>query len=274
MIINENPRIAYLILASPNREHERDLLAQSQTWANQVHENIFWLRGSDSSSFKLVGRELFVPCKEEYENILKKTLLGISWSIQHLEFDFVLRTNVSTYVDKRRLNKFIKDKEMTSNSVAGYPEYLKKRENIGVEEKETFLSGSGILIARNIALEMTKSEDLFSDPSPDDVAISRFFRKIGIEPVYLPRSNLHSVHLYTPAPFVRCKSSTNEFAASNRMKLVHRIITSPCWMKPILYLELLSFEFYLLSFDPKRLPDEILRCLAQIKRNLSLREKS
>jgi hypothetical protein len=272
MPIPDSPKIIYLILASSNREHERDLQAQIQTWANQDQENIFWLRGSESSSFKLEGRVLFVPCEEKYENILKKTLLGITWINKNIEYDFVLRTNVSTYVDTRKLREYIIKKKLTSESAAGYPEYLKISESIISERREAFLSGTGILLGRSIALELEKSKNLFSDSTPDDVAISRFLRRLGIQPLYLPRSNLHSMHLYSPAPLIRCKSSTNEYAASRRMKLVHRLISSPGWKKPIHFFESLCLEAYFLIIDPGRLPDEVFRYLAQMKKNWSSKE--
>lgn len=273
MSVLDSPKILYLILASSNSEHERDALTQSQTWASQVQENVFWLRGSDLPSFKLVGRELFVPTVEGYKNILRKTLQGLSWINKNFEYDFVFRTNVSTYVDVKRLGQFIKEKRMSLNSAAGYPEYLKKSEPAEKGHIEAFLSGSGILLGRDVSFEMTKSDCLFSDSSPDDVAISRFLRDSGVKTFFLPRSNIHSIHIYTPAPFIRCKSSTNEFAASIRMKLVHEIVTSNYRTKVIAYFDLLSFEIQLLTKDLKCLPDEIIRFMVQIKRNLRSRKR-
>lgn len=262
-----NPRVIYLIIASRDREHERDCSAQKSTWATEDITNVFWLRGG-ASRFELIDRDLFVPCQELYENILKKTLLGISWLVENMDFDFVFRTNVSTYVDTKRLIEFIYENRLTSDSVSGYVEVMKKVKNNGGFSTEGFLSGTGILLGRNLALDLMRHRQTLQDCTPDDVTISRHLRRMGVTPHHLPRCNIQSTHLYFPAPFTRCKSSTNEYAASRRMYLINEIETKGFFRKLTAYLLLIGYESFLLLSKPELYKSELKRFVVVLKRNL------
>lgn len=266
------PRIIYLIIASRDREHERDCLVQKSTWATEDISHVFWLRGGGASRFELIDRDLFVPCQELYGNILKKTLLGISWLVDNMDFDFVFRTNVSTYVDTKKLTEFIYENKLTSDSVSGYVEVMKKERNNGSFSKEGFLSGTGILLGKNIALELIRHGETLEDSAPDDVTISRYLRRMGVTPHHLPRSNIHSTHLYFPAPFTRCKSSTNEYATSRRMYLIDEIVTKGFFRKLIAYLRLIGFESFLILSKPELYKSELKRFLVSLKRSLKKKD--
>jgi hypothetical protein len=103
------PNVLFLIIASNNPENVRDLQAQLSTWLGEIPSNYQFLiiRGSELSRFNYSLNTLYVPARELYENILLKTSLGICWAIENMDFDLLIRTNVSTYFAIDQLDKII-----------------------------------------------------------------------------------------------------------------------------------------------------------------------
>jgi hypothetical protein len=220
-------RVIFLVIASEDPIHQEDLATQKQTWASRLSTDyrVIWLRGSDGCDFVLDGDTLYVPCLESYSNILEKTILGIRFVLETLDFDILIRTNVSTYFDLPRLHGELSKNLYKKPFVGGY---LDKSMGgyFGKSVALTYISGTGIFMSRGVAqvLSLLDSSDYLA--IPDDVAISEFLSRRGILLIRMHRNNLGSTHLFLPSYFTRAKSSTDSTLASKRMRLLFRYFST------------------------------------------------
>lgn len=220
-------RVIFLVIASENPVHQQDLEIQRRTWASSVDSGskVIWLRGSESIVATMEDDTLFVPCKELYENILEKTILGIRYVIENYDFDVLVRTNVSTYFDSTRLTHELEKKIYSKPFVGGYLD--KTNGNyFGNRRAFEYISGTGIFLSRSVAFTLSQlNSDEFRN-SPDDVAISHYLSTKGVRLVRMNRNNLASTHIFFPSFFTRAKSSADSSLAGRRMVLIHEYFTS------------------------------------------------
>ena len=215
-------KILFLIIASKNEVNESDRISQSNTWAFQDLDDIsiLWLRGWDKDHYSLVGRELYVPCVEEYENILEKTILGINYALENMNFDILIRSNVSTYFDLVLLGKELARNQFSGDFYGGYVDKT-KGSYFGGSAPYEYLSGTGIFLSKSCAQLLSKLKPQDFTGIPDDVAISEFCRSHGLRRIRMKRNNLYSTHLFFPTFHIRAKSSTDSHLAGKRMVLIN-----------------------------------------------------
>jgi hypothetical protein len=198
-------------------------MSQIQTWAYSDSENvsILWLRGWDENHFKLDGRDLYVPCKEEYAKILEKTILGTKFILSEFDFDILIRSNVSTYFDLKSLERELSRRQYRTDFYGGYVDKT-KGSYFGGSTSQEYLSGTGIFMSRRYSeiLSLLNWRDF--ENIPDDVAISEFFRQKGLRRFRMKRNNLSSTHIFLPNFYTRTKSSTDSSLAGKRMHLLRQ----------------------------------------------------
>jgi hypothetical protein len=215
-------KIIILIIASNNQEHEADLLCQKDTWVSDCNKNVqvIYLRGWNNNYFYRNEDVLFVPCKEEYSLILKKTILGIQYIIDNLDFDILIRSNVSTYFETHRLARELNRPVYKNSFFGGYFDRSDQK-IFGNRGSFEYISGTGIFLSKYAALDLCKinPEDYLG--IFDDLAISNFLDDKKIRKIRMSRNNLQSTHFFIPTHQIRTKNSANPKSASRRMYLIH-----------------------------------------------------
>lgn len=223
-----NKRIIFLILASENSVNEADREAQQQTWCSVLPENIsaFWIRGHNSSEYRLSGTDLYVPCVESYENILAKTILAVAWCIKNLSFEILIRTNVSTYYSIPHL---IKDLENFDPTKALFGGFLDESRNLSSPEQETFsfVTGTGIYLTQPACRVLMSLRPTNFVRIPDDVAITYFLVQQGLNPYFFRRVNMHSTHIFIFGSQIRLKSSEISNLARKRFLIIYQYSLMP-----------------------------------------------
>ena len=223
MAVNEL-RIVYLLMAGGQSEHLRDEQTQRLTWSLRVPINskVVWVKGSDSSSIEFRDDTLFIPINQNApDGILNRSILAINWCLKNFDFDFIIRSNVSTFFEPKLVNTAFPNKiNMAESFIGGYVESTKGN-YLGVVGKNNFISGSGIFMNRAACLKIALLPISNYQSIPDDVAITAFSRIKGISVTRLARSNIGYHHYFFPAFFTRCKSSINNELASKRMTLIN-----------------------------------------------------
>ena len=214
----------FLLIASNNFEHQLDEATQRKTWAKEL-PNVIWLRGGESTIFDPYDRNLYVPVEETYENILKKTILGINWCLENLEFDFLIRGNVSTYFVPERLNALLGKINCKEDFFGGYVEFM-SIENQSKREC-LFINGSALFLSRSVAEKVSSINVSDWNEIPDDFAISRSLFSQGVVPTSIARGNIGQNSIFGKRAFYRLKSSENAYMASLRMENVDRILKEP-----------------------------------------------
>jgi hypothetical protein len=203
------------VIASKNPEHVRDELAQRETWAKSKGSNVIWLKGGKKTRFDNDTHSLFVEIEESYENILEKTILGIEWCNQNIEFDFLIRANVSSYFRINKIETFLSTRLPNSDLFGGYMDVWSNPRSM--EQKFCFVNGGAIFMSKSVAKELLRMDLSSKVGDPDDVAISRHLIGKGIKPTWIPRGNQSSTGIFTNRMYYRLKSSINSEISTIRM---------------------------------------------------------
>jgi len=143
------------------------------TWGKNTPENvdlIFYY--GDSTNDHLINDKLYLNIKEKYENISHKTLKMYQFVEKSFEFDYIFRTNLSSYVYINELINFIKDKPK-NNFFCGVQGYSKKH-------KIKYISGSGYFLSRNLVKLIVEKSNQWDLNVIDDLALSKLMQQNNI----------------------------------------------------------------------------------------------
>jgi hypothetical protein len=221
-------KIIILVIASNDVEHERDLETQKKTWASRCPDNIsvIFLRGWNNDYYFFENNTLHVPCREEYSLILTKTLLGIKYVLEHLKFDVLIRTNVSTYFEGIRLNQELNKPIYDYEFFGGYFDKTKLNHQDKKKSYE-YISGAGIFMSKGAANHLVKLNPRKYLGIADDLAIFNYLITYkDIRCIRIARNNLHYTHVFIPTFYIRTKNSFDSNSSSIRMHLIDKYFTS------------------------------------------------
>lgn len=174
-------------------------------------------RGWSQRPATTVGDVVHTAVPETYGTVTPKTVAAFAHVLATEEFDFLLRTNTSTYIDRRRL----------LDLADGLPRRQYWGGFIGTSSGTSYTSGAGTLLSRDLVVESLL--DAWDWALLDDVALGRVLRKRGHEPQPLPRPEYTSVEQVAEidpnACMWRCKSEPARDDAAI-MRAVHRELGS------------------------------------------------
>jgi hypothetical protein len=246
-------KVIFLVIASEDPVHERDLATQRETWAKNLPEGfrVVWLRGSNEQQVELRDDTLFVPCPELYGNILEKTILGVNLLIEKFDFDILIRTNVSTYFNPERLRAELTKDRYSKRFFGGYIDRTKGGyfgESVSLE----YISGTGIFLSRIAAERLSALDYRTYRNIPDDVAISHFLEGMDVRKTRMARNNLGSTHIFVPSYYIRAKSSAASELASVRMRLIDSYFDQRTYFGRFgAYLAIVKLEFHAFWSHPE-----------------------
>ncbi len=244
-------RIVFLIPASSAWENELDRKAQEESWASAIppHMRVIWYVGRPGGVEELVGRVLFLNCEDGYANILSKTIHAVRWLIENVDFDVVIRTNVSTYFELYRTQNIVNSFKRDTPEVGGFLDQVKKTMDDSTVT-QSFITGTGIVVTWAAAKLLATSNLESVVGAPDDVAISSFFRENDIRLTPLSRGNFSVTRVFIPSWQIRLKASDNPYLASKRFVLVHKYFNSKNLMTRVVnYLRIHFNEFRNFRWD-------------------------
>jgi hypothetical protein len=235
-------RLLFLVLAGGGTEHLRDEAAQRETWAGDDSDrhSVIWLRAGARNQFDHESRTLYVPSNES--ELLKKTVLAVDWALENMEFDAIVRTNVSSFFVIDTLIGKLHMRHFNSNSFGGHLHYKKspRTDSTG----NFFISGTGIFLGKNAAWLLSKIPLKEYESIPDDIAITEYLNKfLDLNIISIPRLSLSNHHFFFTSCFIRCKSSWNDSLASERMRLLNSYFSVEGRLEKILFaLRIYCFE--------------------------------
>lgn len=165
-------------------------------WKSYMHYNpnqveAYFIRGNEhlSRTFEVQGDIIWSKTDEGWSpqsaGIINKTILSMEAMMPRIdEFDYVLRTNLSSFYAFPRLLKFLETLP-TTNCYCG--------SSIG--DNSPIASGCGFIMSTDLAkmLVTNKHKLINKKMSPDDVLIGEFFNKNGIK--LIPHARLDLLNL-------------------------------------------------------------------------------
>lgn len=248
-------KIVYLAIASDDPVHKKDEQSQRETFVQDLHSDstIYWLHGSTFDDTFIKDCHMYVNVKEEYSNILQKTITGIQYLTDFVDFDLIIRTNVSTYFEDAKIRKKVQSIALDQDFFGGFVESC--QDYFGESQKSfTFVSGTGIFLSKRAAKSLCDLNYQDYTGIPDDVAISHFMKKNNRAITRMRRSNFSYLHILIGTTYVRLKSSVHSNLASERFRLIYSMRSSK-------NLSGMAWNFVLLHLNELRYLDYSLRGL-------------
>ena len=173
----EKVDILIVVLAGNTKLSNKNLKAQKLTWMQNIEKDVKVLTLSGGDKFSYDGTHLTVLSSDDYSSISFKTLKCFEWLSENIEFNYLFRTNTSSYVDIKNLKQYCQTNKN---------EYLyrgKKVSNYFDDAFISYVSGAEILISNNVFKLLTENKDDWDTNLMDDVSIGKILQnqKIPIE---------------------------------------------------------------------------------------------
>jgi len=186
-----------------------------KTWINNCPPNvkiIFYY--GDSNQSMMINDKLYLPVIETMENIGYKTIEALKFIKNKFSFDYIFRTNISSYVDINLLLEFIKEKPKE-----------KYYNGIIVNHQGIILSsGAGYFLTPDLVDLIITNETMWDHSYIDDVALGLFLKNFGISPVGdMQRFDVVNNSYHIPNNFYhyRLKNWNDRYDDINRFHMVH-----------------------------------------------------
>ena len=143
--------------------------------ANLDHKELDCI-GSSSKEY------LYVNSSNDYKNIAFKTLLAFEEVFKNFEFDYIFRTNTSSFINLKKLEAYI-DENQSSLDYSGVV--------LDTKQQIKIASGAGFFISRKNIELIIDNKDKFDIDSPDDVAVAKLMKENNIFPKNIIREDLN-----------------------------------------------------------------------------------
>ena len=166
-------KILILVLSvNDNNIYSEFYKTQKDTWDSIKIDGIttYYYFGNNSDDI-ISENNILTSVKENILNCGYKTLKAFEM-IKDMEFDYIFRTNSSSYVDKLLLKEHLKDKPKI-NYYSGC---------IGVCDNITFASGSGYVLSKNLINLILSNSEKWNHNYIDDVSLGLLLKEFNINP--------------------------------------------------------------------------------------------
>lgn len=194
--------------------------SQNESWNSIEVDGVdtFFLVGNNDKD-EIDGNLIKTNVPESLINCGYKTLKAFEL-LKNRDYNYIFRTNSSSYVDKQMLKDYLQDKPR-NNFYSGV---------IGNHHGIIFASGSGFIVSKNVVDLVLLKQEYWEHRFIDDVALGLLLRHLSITPVPAPRFDIQTVDNTTPTNYYHYRIKT-----FNRHKDCE-------YMKSIFELKKLSFK--------------------------------
>ena len=183
-----NYKYIFLIIDSDNLpyyEYNRNIIKKYHN--NDEIKSIFIRFDKSINDIKIKNDTMYIPGNESYiPGILEKTLIAMHYCYDNFNFDYIVRTNLSSFWNYKLLKEQNFDKKNYIGALIG--------EHNGIK----FPAGSGFILSKDMVELCIKNKDKFDYSLPDDVSFGKFFYEndkiIKANPRYDFLTNLNEIN--------------------------------------------------------------------------------
>ena len=130
----------------------------------------------------LIENTIYVKGEEHLLHILEKTIKSFDYILKNVDFDFIIRTNISTVIDIKNLRTFLTNIPSTGIYCGGNKNKLSWLDyRSGIYDTThfgtTFVQGTSIILSKDVVELMCKNSNEFNYNIVDDLSIGIFFKK-------------------------------------------------------------------------------------------------
>ena len=164
--------------------------SQKNTWDSIKHENIktYWFSGNHSKN-EIIGDKIYLNVEETDDTLdmtLRKTILALEILKENkIEYDYILRTTVASYIDKNIAYDFISDKPL--DNFYGGP------------VNGNYVEGMGIFLSKDLVeLILLNKQEIYDMKLLDDCAFGLFLQKRKVTPFNIDKIDIigYSYNIY------------------------------------------------------------------------------
>ena len=139
-----NLNFLILVLSSKTYPSSRNKKAIKNTWGSILQDDLKIIFYESGEVEKVIDDTLFVETDTSSKNLGYKLLLALDWCERNIDYDFIFRTNTSSFVNTKELKNYISDNLIDKEYVyCGMPLVRDYKDS---DKKINFLSGAGIIL--------------------------------------------------------------------------------------------------------------------------------
>ncbi len=173
-------KVLILVVSSQHSPYDVMPYTSLSTWDSIEVENIETIYYFGNPIKENNDKFIYFDVQECYQTMGKKTLLAFEWALQNKEFDYVLRANASTFVDKKKLIEYIQslpDENVANGLVV----------TEGHQYEHTWLWGLHYILSKDVVQKMVEAKDRLDVTVMDDVGLSKMLHELNV-----PLTNIRS----------------------------------------------------------------------------------
>ena len=214
----ENYNIIVLVISSLDATYQ--MLEQSirDTWAKKTNSNIkvLFCYTDNRKKSEIIEDKLYCNAGDEYYmNIGAKTVSAFEFIEQNYSYNFIYRTNLSSYLDTQILNSLYKY----------FPKNKYYTGVLGNVDGISYCSGSGYLLSRDLVQLVLKNKKDWNHEYVDDISLGLLLRSHNITPINAQRFNVDNDEHHIPSDYYhyRVKNAGDRSVDVIRMKKIHEL---------------------------------------------------
>ena len=233
IIKDTNLKILNLIIYNENEEYERQMKDELETYLKQFENNVIFYfiayREAQKDDITIEDNCIYIKGKEGFvPQVLDKTIIALEYCIKYLniKFDFFVRSNISSIIN---FNLFpINELDIVNVYTGAHilklewldPPYGINSKNFHKLKGLSYVSGTSIIMSRDVVEYLIKHQDKLDRTLIDDVSIG-FLLSTQYKIVELEKSNKFVVNTIDKDAFVIRNKSENRDDDVSRMHKIN-----------------------------------------------------
>jgi hypothetical protein len=173
-----NLKILILVLSSKTYPSSRNKKAIKKTWGSNLKDNFEIMFYESGETEKIIDNTLFVETDTSSKNLGYKLLLALDWCTKNTDYDFIFRTNTSSFVNTIELENFITNNLINKDYVyCGMPLVRDYKDS---DKKINFLSGAGIILNKKTTQLILDKRKNWDHSEWEDVSLGKLLSENGV----------------------------------------------------------------------------------------------
>lgn len=190
----EKSKLIILVLSHQSKLYQNLEKCIRSTWGSMKYENvkIFYYYGGNKNFIQ--NDKIFHNVLDTMSNIGFKTLYSYEYLLKNFDFDYVFRTNSSSYVSIPNILEYLdgKPKERFYNGII--EKYYFRNSLFSKKLALDFVSGSGYFLSKDVVVSIVENKNLWNHTYIDDVSLGMLCNKLNILPSMGKRVDINYLH--------------------------------------------------------------------------------
>ena len=231
-------KLLILAIYSKNKEYD-EMLSIQRSYVHKfpnITSYFIDFREHQTNDIEVEGDFIYVKGKDTFINITYKTIKALEYAVQHLKFDYMIRTNMSTIINIPALNAYCSTLRKTKIYTGGLLtplHWIDKKS--GIKDQTywgaKYFQGTSIIMSRDVVSFMIKNKSNIHYDIIDDVAIGIFIEHYfpyalytDLPYFYTAPKNIKPSEVDNQFVFFRNRAYKNRVGDVKNMKIIRNVL--------------------------------------------------